>query len=198
MGKRDQDHASSNHSATAKIPVTTSKSPSMFRQLGIRGWGLIVAFATLVTIFCGFLIIRSDVTITPHVRLDPADPFSMLYTVTNEGSFVIKDVGFSCHMNHVEVHNYMFAVHDLPGSTDPKGEPEVAARKSQDVACLFGAAGWPIKTSPNGPPPEYHSADITLIVSYRPHFWWRRIQSERFIGRTNGHGKIVEWSHQAG
>lgn len=146
----------------------------------------------------GFLAFRSDVTINPRVRLDTNDPFSTLFTITNEGFFSIEDVGFSCHMNYVEIHNYRFAVQDVDGSTDPKGEPSIEARKSQDVACKFGAIGVPIKPPPNSPPPEYHVADITLTVSYHPHFWWRRTQSERFIGRTNGHGKIIEWSHQAG
>jgi hypothetical protein len=151
----------------------------------------------LATIAALFLVFRSDVTITPRVRLDPADPFSTLFTVTNEGILRIEGVKFSCHMNTVEIHNYRFAVVDQDGSTDPKEEPAIAARKSQDVACLFGAVGLPIKPPPNSPPPEYHVADITLIVSYRPYFWWRRTESERFIGRTDGHGKIVEWSHQA-
>src|SRR5438270_4843685 len=117
--KRSQDRIPSNHQgATSTQPETTLKSASTmtkFRQLGIRGWSLIVAFATIITIACGFLILRSDVTITPRVKLDLADPFSTLYTVTNEGIFPIKDVVFSCHMNEVEIQNYRFAVVNSDG-----------------------------------------------------------------------------------
>jgi hypothetical protein len=166
-------------------------------RIGIRAWATIGVIGVLATIAALFLVFRSDLTITSRVRLDPVDPFSTLFTVTNEGILPIEGVKFSCHMNTVEIYNYRFAVVDQDGPTDPKEEPAIAARKSQDVTCLFGAVGLPIKPPPNGPPPEYNFADITLIVSYRPYFWWRRTESERFIGRTDGLGKIVEWSHQA-
>ena len=144
------------------------------------------------------LVLRSDVSITRGTRLDPADPFSTLLTVTNEGAFDIEDVRFTCHMNDVEVRNYLVDVRNLDGATDPRWEPEIKPHKSQDVTCLFGMAGVAMRPSPNGPPLDYGAADITLCASFRPYFWWRRTQSERFIGRTDGHGKIVEWSHQAG
>lgn len=190
--KRVLDHTPSNNPAV----TTLAKAPSMltrFRQLGMIGWSLLAAVITLT----GLLVFRSDVTIAPRVRLDPQDPFSTLYTVTNEGFFPIKDVQFSCRMNDAEIHNYMWAVKG-ESVTDPKSEPEIHARKSQDVVCLFGVAGNQLKPAPNAPPFEYRTADITLTVSYRPQFWLSRTQSERFIARTDGHGKIVEWSHQAG
>lgn len=199
--EREVEKRGQSLTSTAQLQTTSPKQTAIFasiRQLGFRGWALIVAIATIVTIAAGIPLLRSDVTIVPRVRLDPVDPFSTLYTVTNEGTFAIEDVRFTCHMNDVVVRNYKWEVRDLDGSTDPKMEYEVAARKSQDVACLFGAAELPIETAPNAPILEYGKADITMIVSYRPKLWWRRTQSERFIARTDGHGHIVDWSHQAG
>jgi hypothetical protein len=151
-----------------------------------------------VSVLLAFLIFRSNVSFTPRARLVPNDPFSTLFTVTNEGVFDIKDLRFACHMNYVEIQNYRFAIKNLDGAIDPGGEPEIAAHKSQDVTCLFGTMGRETRTDPNGPLPHYGVADITLCASFRPFFWTRRKQMERFIGRTDGHGNIVEWSHQAG
>jgi hypothetical protein len=143
-------------------------------------------------------VFTSDVTITPRVRLDPSDPFSTLFTVTNEGAFPIENVAFACHLNYVEIRNYKIATRDQDALVDPNREPEIKGRKSQDVVCIFGVLGGVrIITPPNGPAPDYHAADITLTVSYRPYFWKRTIQSQRFVALTDGHGKIVEWAHQA-
>jgi hypothetical protein len=158
-------------------------------------WAVIGGVSILLSLLLPFL---ADVSFTPRTRLDPTDPFSTLFTVTNEGVFDIEDVRFACHMNDVEEIRYLVTVQNLDGATDPKWEPEIKPHKSQDVACLFGVAGVAMRPSPNGPPAEYRVADITLCASFRPSFWWRRKQSERFIGRTDGQGKIVEWSHQVG
>ena len=87
---------------------------------------------------------------------------------------------------------------DQEGAADPRSEPEIRGRKSRDVDCVPGSMGYGMKPPPGGPTPEYRVADITLTVCYRPRFWpWETKQSERFIGRTDGSHKIVEWSHQA-
>jgi len=163
--------------------------------MGKAVWAGIGALAILTA----YLVFTSDVTITPRVRLDPSDPFSTLFTVTNEGAFPIENVTFSCHLNYVEIRNYMVATRDQDALVDPNREPEIEGRKSQDVVCIFGVLGGVrIITPPNGPAPDYHAADITLTVSYRPYFWKRTTQSQRFVALTDGHGKIVEWAHQAG
>ena len=158
------------------------------------GWGLVVIAATILA----FFIFWSDVTINPRGRLKDDDLFSTLFTVTNEGTFAIKNVRFSCHMNSLEIRNYHILLKDQEGVADPRGEPEIRGRKSQDVDCAPGVMGVKMVPPPGGPAPEYHVADITLTACYRPRFWpWQTKQSERFIGRTDGSHKIVEWSHQA-
>jgi hypothetical protein len=157
-------------------------------------WGAVVGASVVLT----FFVLWSDVTITPRVKLQEDDPFSTLFTITNEGTFAIENARFSCHMNHLEIRNYHIALIDQEGAADPPGESEIAGRKSQDVDCAPGVMGVRMAPPPGGPAPEYHSADITVTVFYRPRFWpWETKQSERFIGRTDGSHRIVEWSHQA-
>jgi hypothetical protein len=122
--KRGQGHIPSSNEPTSQPVSNVKQSPSIVTKipkLGIRGWRLIGILATILGLVGGFLRFDSDITITPRVRLDPVDPFSTLFTVTNDGVFPIKNVTFSCHMNYVEIHNYRFAVHDQDGSIDPKG-----------------------------------------------------------------------------
>jgi hypothetical protein len=159
-------------------------------------WAGVAAASVLIGLL-GFVVLRSDVNINPTVRLDLNDPFSTLFVITNEGAFSIHNVQFSCHMNDVEVRNYHLLVTDQPAPVDPPGEPSIEAHNSQDVTCFFGAMGMKIGTPRNSPRPIYNVADITLSVSYRPSFWWRRTKSQRFIARTDGHGHIVQWSHQS-
>jgi len=157
-------------------------------------WGLVVGAATILA----FFLFWSDVTITPRGRLKNDDLFSTLFTVTNEGTFAIRNVRFSYRMNDLEISNYGIRLKDQEGTADPRGEPEIRGRKGQDVDCVPGSMGIPIRPPPGGPTPQYRVADITLTACYRPRFWpWETKQSERFIGRTDGSHKIVEWSHQA-
>jgi hypothetical protein len=162
----------------------------------VSGWAW--AFVVGASVVLTFFILWSDVTNNPRGRLKDDDPFSTLFSVTNEGTFAIKNVRFSCHMNDLEITNYRIRLVDQEGAADPRGEPEIRGRKGQDVDCALGSMGIPMRPPPGGPTPEYHVADITLTVCYRPRFWpWETKQSERFIGRTDGTHKIVEWSHQA-
>src|SRR5438552_2149073 len=127
-------------------------------------WAFVVGIATVLT----FLIFWSDVTIDPRGRLKSDDLFSTLFTVTNEGTFVIKNVRFSCHMNNLVITNYRIQLIDQEGAADPRGEPEIRGRKGQDVDCVPGSLGYGMKPPPGGPTPEYENADITLTVCYRP------------------------------
>jgi hypothetical protein len=191
-------------SPTLGALIEDRKSPS--RSLGARLWGAVArvsvwawALVAGASVVLAFLIFRSDVSFTPRTRLDPGDPFSTLFTVTNEGAFDIEDVRFACHMNDVIESAPNMRVLRLDGAVDPQTEPDIKPHKSQDVRCYFGVSGGRIVFNPpNRLPPHYNVADITLCASFRPFFWSRRKQMERFIGRTDGHGNIVEWSHQAG
>jgi len=111
-----------------------------------------------------FFIFWSDVTINPRGRLKDDDLFSTLFTVTNEDTFGIKSVRFSCHMNDLEITNYSIRLIDQEGAADPRSEPEIRGRKGQDVDCVPGSMGYGMKPPPGGPTPEYRVADITLIV----------------------------------
>lgn len=167
--------------------------PRWWNRVGGSTWAIIVAASVLLS----FLVFRADVSFTPRARTDPNDPFSTLFTVTNESAFDIEDGYFACHMNNVAVPNYGLAVRDLDGSVGPHYVHEIGAHKSQDVLCHFGAAGHAFVAATNAPAFEYSVADITLCASFRPYLWFRRREWERFVAVTDGHGKIVDWAHDA-
>jgi hypothetical protein len=136
------------------------------------------------------------VSFTPRTRLNPDDPFSTLFTVTNDGAFDIENIQFACHMNYVLEDTQYVRVIGLDGGIEPESKPEIKPHKSQDVSCAFGFASAPVNWG--GKIPHYAAADITLCASFRPYLWWRRKQSERFVGRIDRNGNIVEWSHEVG
>jgi len=190
------------HNGSKAEPTTTKQPPTVWNWLSrawnwlsrARRWGS--ALVVGISVLLAYLVFRADVNFTPQTRLDPNDPFSTLFTVTNENAFDIENVRFACHMNYVEVSNYRIASRDQDGSinlgdTNLKEVPEIGSHQGQDAICEFGVAGVPVRIPPNGPPLVYNVADITLCASFRPHFWWRRKQWQRFVGLTDGHGNIV-------
>lgn len=128
---------------------------------------------------------RNDVTITSRTRLEATDPFSTLFTVTNEGSSPIDDVRFHCFIHYVEERYYKWAFQDQEGFVDPKSEPVIEGRQHQDITCSPGVWGKPLIWPPNGPKPDYHAVDFQLSVTYKPRYWhWQLTTCHRFIGRN--------------
>jgi len=166
---------------------------------GVSRVGLFVfTFGSVIVGYLAVTLLRNDATIVPRTRLETTDPFSTLFTVTNEGTFPIDDVRFHCFIHYVEERHYKWAFQDQQGFIDPRMEPVIEGRQHQDVTCEPAVMGARLSWPPNGPKPDYHAVDFQLSVTYKPRYWpWQLTTCERFIGRINGQGQLVDWSYQA-
>jgi hypothetical protein len=164
-----------------------------FRAIINGFWALIVGLSVITA----FIVFRSDVTFETGERLNPDDPFSTQFVVSNEGSFPIEDVRLSCRINNLTTPDQP-KIENQDGSTEPTNVAAIEARKREGFFCRVGKTGEGEVPAARGSVPEYRTADITLTASYRPYFWGRRTQSERFRGLVGAKGNITTWGPQAG
>lgn len=148
-------------------------------------WGLIVSAMTLLS---GFVLFLPNVSIDPELLLNPGDPFSTQFSVTNENLiFDVKDLQPSCRTIHVITSNNV-GMFGLP----PRPSPSVAllsAREKTTINCPpwidgLGAGAGNVLV-----------AYIEIDVSYKQAGWPReKIQRFPFKGVTDSqHG--VHWTH---
>jgi hypothetical protein len=168
-------------------PVTVRRWESFRKTVsGTRVlWGLILAALAWLG---AYALLRPNVSIDPELLLNPGDPFSTQFIVTNENViFDVKDVQPSCRTIHVITSNNV-GQFGLPPRPSPP-IPLLSARQKTTINCptwiggLGAGAGNVLK------------AYIEIDVSYRQE-WWPGEKTQRFPfkGMVDSlHG--VHWTH---
>jgi hypothetical protein len=180
---------------TSQLPADHKESP-LLQQRGLRAllntasiakilWSLVLAGLALLG---GYGLVRPSVSVDPNLLLNPGDPFSTQFSVTNENVlFDVHDLHPSCRTIQVITSNNVGLL-GLP----PRPSPAIAllsARQKSTINCPpwiggLGAGSGNVLT-----------AYIAIDVSYKQD-WWpsEKGQTFPFKGVIDSQ-KGVHWTH---
>lgn len=155
-----------------------------------RTWQVIGAAALL---FGAWVLIRPDISAQPDVSLDPPNPFSEIFTVSNNGNLPLYGVRLSClevHVLAVTPNGHRFFGSNNLFSMGRVEIPEIGPKTGTSAGCrvdamlaMFGYTGDTVS-----------AVRINIVVSYRPPLWFRREKHICFDGAKDSSG-IVHWIH---
>jgi|SRR5580658_8574442 hypothetical protein len=145
-------------------------------------------FVVIILAFLGgYALFRPNVSVDPDLLLNPGDPFSTQFSVTNENAILdVKDLQPFCRTINVVTSNNI-GLFGLPPRPSPP-IPVLGPRQKTTINCppwiggLGAGAGnvlW---------------AYIEIDVSYKPDWWFRETQRFPFKGAIDSQ-KGVHWTH---
>jgi hypothetical protein len=154
-----------------------------------QGWKLVVGAGVLLGLW---IALRPDVSAQPNVVLDPSDPFSEIFTVSNDGNLSLYAVRLSCMLNHMNVRSRTgevgASVNNTVVTLSNIEIPEISAKTGVSAECpVSGAIRF-------GSPVQLSDLTINIVVSYRPPLWYRREKRICFHGAKDSRG-FVHWIH---
>jgi hypothetical protein len=148
-------------------------------------WGFVVSALTLLG---GYALLFPHVSVEPGLLLNPGDPFSTQFNVTNDSLvFNVKELNPSCYTVFVETTNRV-RLNGLPPRPSPS-IPWLAAREKTTITCPpwiggLGAGAGNVIT-----------AYIVITASYEQEWWpLQRFQTfplKAVVDSQNG----VHWTH---
>lgn len=116
------------------------------------------------------------ISVSQSTPLNPADPFSAPFIVSNDGALVIDSVQFDCLLNNLQTNQ--ITVTDGDFEDDSQFVDTMDAGEKRSVQCAFEDPSL-IKFDL---PQIYKSADITLAVRFRVAFVpWYQTRTFRFM-----------------
>jgi hypothetical protein len=148
-------------------------------------WSIVVAVTTLA----GLLIFRPSVAVDPQELLNPSNAFTALIEITNNSAFAIHNTTVECLLGSAAVggivvlRNNRFVGRDFIRVIDPE--------ESVTVHCPVLGKPGETPTSVVGTELPLQSADLTIIVGFRPSFWPVRTRiNRRFVTAANSDGTL--------
>ena len=142
-------------------------------------------FALGVLAFAGTLVtlnsFRFDVSIDPYLTLNPNDPLETRFVLTNQGSYTINKVRYSCEFPGMKIPGVPAEDNVVGMNTVMFEQPEMEAHEKVSLYCGGSSmtAEWLNPTEPM----------LQIRVSYRPSFWpFTKEGSARFLLKTDRQG----------
>jgi hypothetical protein len=142
----------------APPPPTKSPTRSVLKWVG----KLLASFGFILGVVTGYLSLVPRISVEQPELLDISNPFSTPFILSNDGPLGLNDVDFSCGLNQIE-NTLHTKVHDSR-VTGIARIIRMEPGEKASVPCEF----------PFGPGPPLISADITMIVKFRPDFVFQR------------------------
>jgi hypothetical protein len=165
-------------------------------------WKIIVGLSVVLTIIGTIYSLSPKVSVASYSNLNPADPFTTPFIITNNSSLPLHNVSARCKVDKLEgVKLYEEEIEcetcpiksiSLTGYESGKTEsiPQIESGESSTFIC---SSDIPISedgelvntTSTTG-------AEITIFVRYRPSWvFWHHEQRFRFVTAKNANGQLV-------
>ncbi len=184
--KSNAKESPSLHKGHKESPTLVQRGSFRKTVLGTRVlWGLILAVLTWLG---AYALLRPNVSIDPELLLNPGDPFSTQFSVTNENVvFDVKDIQPSCRTIHVVTSNNV-GLFGLPPRPSPP-IPLLGARQKTTINCPPWIGGLGAGAG------NVLAACIEIDVSYGQE-WWPSEKTQRFPFKgvvDSQHG--VHWAH---
>lgn len=180
--------APQSHIAHAESQQPQSQGGQYFRKTVSRTkvlWGLVLGAITLLG---GYALFHPHVSVEPGLLLNPLDPYSTQFTVTNNNEiFDIRTVNCVCWPRKMDSGNGFSVVSPgyLPNVHHLIPLLQSGAQSTVDCPSIIGGIGaW------SG---QVINAELEIDVSYNQD-WWPRIQRERYAFKAvTASDKSVHW-----
>jgi hypothetical protein len=142
------------------------------------------------TILGAWASLRPHVSLEQSTLLDPSDPFSAQFTLTNESYVLgVRDVTSNCYVLSVITSNNVGI--EAWGRNLPRTIPLLSPRGTTTVDCppLIGGLGAGAGT--------VKKAKIVMTISYRQDWWWNRTSEQYpFLGLLDSQN-VLRWTHRS-
>jgi hypothetical protein len=154
-----------------------AKPPNRFSKIVTSSWFYLGALATLLSLVGGYFLFAPKVSVVESASFHSQILTSTPFVISNDGNFSIYDVKYTCRIlfahftNHRQFENesYHYRTFD---------KLELRAGDKDNVPCLMAVGFKP------PPPVELIDADIQLIVSFVPSFWFTPIEKTFRLAHT--------------
>jgi hypothetical protein len=152
------------HRTPSKSVKAQFKNQRWFRLSAKIVAGLITCLGLVVTLYS----LSAHIGVTSDSPINPDDPFSSPFTLSNKGILPIHDVLFSCTLRDVKWQDG--GVMNIRTKTNADPIKRIKAGEATTTFCKF----LPYKA-------KIKSADIEVEVKYRPaYLFWSKRSSIRF------------------
>lgn len=120
---------------------------------------------------CAYYAFSSKISVYPYSSLNLLDPFKTPFIIENKSYLPIHDVIFSCIVRKLESSESDILIMNFNVKYDSPTIPYIASGEKTKTFC----------NNPFKPLTPITSADIEVVVSYRPSFIpWQKQKSTRF------------------
>jgi len=144
-------------------------------------WRATVVFSVLSGIFVTIYALAPKIIVTPSTeRIDPANPMTSLFNVTNDGLLPIYSVKFLCELKNVQ--NPSFDAKD--NKVFPNRQDRSVLNPGEGAALHCGSGFFIGKI---------HSADIALNVSFRPAYWFLHHEKHFAFRASVSSDGVIHW-----
>ncbi len=139
-------------------------------------WKALLAAVALVGFAYQF---RPEIAVDKDVSLNPSDPFSTQFQITNKGRLSVYDLQFSCVLNSEQFRGFYSG-----NNLGQEKVPVLASNSSVTKNCSIQASGFQEKS------------ELFFDVTYRPKWFWGRLQKRtRFTNVRDSTGRVL-WIKQ--
>ncbi len=145
---------------------------------------VVTLLATSLGFMTGYLSLVPRISVWQTQPLNPADPFSTPFIVSNDGPLGINLVKFSCLLLNVETANRNRFI-NVRLSSESLTVIGMEPGEKATVPCIFRQS---IGLSDSD---TIQTADVVIIVEFRPDFvLWRRTRRLRFVTLRSSDGNL--------
>jgi hypothetical protein len=147
-------------------------------------WKVVVAAISLLG---AWQIVKPIIHIEPYLQLDPSNPFSERFRISNDGFFAIHDVTFDCILDRAT-----FLKDGLPeGELSAFHLAGINSYRKIIEAADSTTTDCPLNTFIGLPGTKYNSANIQLNVGFNLAYYpWRKKRSAAFVGQLDSEGNV--------
>jgi hypothetical protein len=177
MGKNSRRKQQKNMEHPRKTNKKISVRTSIWKRI-LSLTFIVSAVASIISLCLSFL---PQVSVHPEGKLDPRDPFSTPFVITNSGITGIHDVTFLCRLRH---------------ATNEQGGKIIATGGVRPTGFLVSEIG-PGESATTGLPFTWigdvtASADFDFVLEYRPsYFPFKKHVALRFATAKQKDGSLV-------
>jgi hypothetical protein len=177
MGKKNRRKQQKNVEHARKEDQKNSVRPSIWKRV-LSLIFIVSAVASIISLCLSFL---PQVSVRPEGKLDPRNPFSTPFVITNSGIIGIHDVTFLCRLRH---------------ATNEQGGKIIVTGGVRPTGFVISEIG-PGESATTGLPFTWigdvtASADFDFVLEYRPsYFPFKKNVALRFATARQKDGSLV-------
>jgi hypothetical protein len=164
-------------------------------------WAAIVGLSVILGVVGTVYALTPKIAVQPYGSLDPNDPFSVPFIITNEGTLPIHNVSSNYMVNNIKGVKVGEEENACDSCPKIQGINGIGSESSDPISKIEAGEKTPLfvgamkLTRPNGEiidTATASNAEIVITVKYRPDWIpWRQERHWRFVTVTNAEGQLV-------